>query len=58
MAERGRHIHDTVDHDRGSLKRLLDVGLEDPGDMQFLDIDTSDLLGRVEARLRKLAVGQ
>ena len=46
MAERRRHKHDAVDDDRRSLQQFLDVGLEDPGDVQVLYVVAIDLLGR------------
>ena len=58
MAERGRHIHHAVDDDRRGLQRFLDVGLEDPGDVQVLDVVAIDLLGGIKARLGVIAVGQ
>ena len=58
MAERRRHIHDAIDDDRRSLQRFLDIGLEDPGDMQVLHVVAVDLFGRIKARLRIIAVGQ
>ena len=58
MAERRRHIHDAIDDDRRSLQRFLDVGLEDPGDVQVLHVVAVDLFGRIKARLGIVAVGQ
>src|ERR1035437_3811999 len=51
MAERRRHIHDAIDDNRRSLKRFLDVRLEDPGDVQILHVVAPDLPGRMKARL-------
>ena len=58
MAERGRHIHDAVDDDGRSLQRFLDVGLENPGDVQVLDVAAIDLSRGMKARLGIIAVGQ
>ncbi len=58
MAERGRHIHHAIDDDRRRLERFLDVGLEDPGDMQALDVVAIDLLGGIKTRLGVIAVGE
>ena len=44
-------IHHPVDHDRRSLQRLADIGLENPGNVQSLDVGAIDLLGRIEALL-------
>ena len=57
MAERGRDKHHTVNDDRRCFERLLDVGLEDPGDVQVLHVVAADLLARIEARLGVIAVG-
>ncbi len=58
MAERRRHIHHAIDDDRRSLQQFLDVGLEDPCDVQILDVVAVDLLGRIKAGLGIVAVGQ
>ena len=58
MAERGRDKHHAVNDDRRCLERFLDVGLEDPGDVQVLYIVAADLLARIEARLGIIAVGE
>ncbi len=58
MAERRRHIHDAVDDDRRRLQRFLDIGLEDPGDVQALYGVAVDLLGRMKSRLGIIAIGQ
>lgn len=58
VTERRRHEHDAINDDRRSLERFLDVGLEDPGDVQVLDVAACDLLGRIKTRLGVIAVGQ
>ncbi len=58
MAERRRHIHDAVDDDRRSLQRFLDIGLENPRDVQIFHILAQDLPGRMKACLCIIAVGQ
>src|ERR1700761_1085420 len=58
MTERRRHVHDSVDDDRRSLERFLDVGLEDPCDVQPLDVVAVDLLGGIKTCLGVVTVGQ
>ena len=50
-------IHHPVDDERRGLQRLADIGLENPGNVQSLDVGTIDLLGRIEALLFVVAIG-
>ena len=56
MAERCRREHRAVDNDRRRLHRFPHLGLENPGRTQFGDVAGVDLLARVKARLRVIAV--
>ena len=58
MTERRRDIHDAVQDNGRSLKRFLDVGLENPRDVQVLHIVTVDVPRGVKARLGVIGVGQ
>ena len=58
MAERRRHVHHAIDDDRRRLEQFLDVGLENPGDTQTLDVVAIDLLGGIETCLGVIAVGE
>ena len=58
MAVGGGGEHHAVDDDRRRLHRFLHLGLENPGrTCSFGDVARVDLLGRIEARLRVIAVG-
>jgi hypothetical protein len=58
VAERRCHKHDPVDHDWRRFQGFLDVGLENPCDVQVLHVVPVDLLCGVKARLGIVAVGQ
>ena len=58
MVERRREIHHAIDDDRRGFHRVLHFGLEYPGRAKIGDIADIDLLVRVVARLRVIAIRQ